>query len=115
VLTSSHALTAPAQVVELGSTVHGAAIVPHDEVVQAPTMRVDELPLGRMRDELVDQCPALVIRHAEDAIITRGRTSSCWIMVDNAIFGQIVCVVGQARSTAKRLRSASEQWPRAPS
>ena len=57
----------PAQVIELGSTVHRAAIVPNDQVVDAPAMRVNELTLGGVRDELVDQCAAIVLGHTEDA------------------------------------------------
>src|SRR5271166_7140497 len=56
----------PAQVVEFGSPVHGAAVVPHHEIAHAPAMRVDELALGRVRHELVDQSATLGIGHAED-------------------------------------------------
>ncbi len=45
----------PAQIVELGAAVHGAAIVPDDEIVDAPAMGVDELPLRGVGDEFVDQ------------------------------------------------------------
>ena len=48
----------PTQVVELGSVVHRAPIVPNDQVVDAPAMRVNELTLRGVRDELVDQCAA---------------------------------------------------------
>jgi hypothetical protein len=47
-------ITFPAQVVELGAAVHGATIVPDNEVLDTPTMRVDELPLGGMGNEFVD-------------------------------------------------------------
>ena len=57
----------PAQVVELGAPVHGAAIVPNSQVVDAPTMRVDELPLRGIGDELVNQGASVRLRHAEDA------------------------------------------------
>src|SRR6476660_8229006 len=57
----------PAQVVELRSTVHRAAIVPNDQVVDAPAMRVNELTLRGVRDELVDQCATIVLGHSEDA------------------------------------------------
>ena len=39
----------PAQIVELGSPVHRAAIVPHYEIVDPPAMGIDELPLRRVR------------------------------------------------------------------
>src|SRR5213083_1538215 len=42
-----------AQVVERGAAVHGAAIVPHHEVVDAPAVGIDELPPGGMLDQLV--------------------------------------------------------------
>ena len=35
----------PPQIVEIGTSVHGAAIVPHDEIVHPPPMGIDELPL----------------------------------------------------------------------
>ena len=57
----------PAQVVELGAAMHGAAVVPDDEVVQPPAMGVDELPLRGMGHELLDQRAAFLLRHAEDA------------------------------------------------
>ena len=45
----------PAQVIEFGSAMHGAAIVPDHQVVDTPAMRVDELPLGRVRYESIDR------------------------------------------------------------
>ena len=39
----------PAQIIELGSPVHRAAIVPHYEIVDPPAMGIDELPLRRVR------------------------------------------------------------------
>src|SRR5215831_11913392 len=62
----------PPQVVELRAAVHGAAIVPDNQVMNAPPMGVDELPLGGMGDELVDQRAAVRLRHAEDAAGMRG-------------------------------------------
>src|SRR5262245_61651057 len=56
----------PAEVVELGSPMHRAAIVPHDEVVHSPAVSVDKLPLCRVGDELINQHAALVLRHAKD-------------------------------------------------
>src|SRR5262245_9732371 len=57
----------PAQVVELRAAVHGAAIVPDNQVMNTPPMGVDELPLGGVGDELVDQRAAVRLGHAEDA------------------------------------------------
>src|SRR5262249_59843998 len=56
----------PAPIVELGSPVHRAAIVPHHEIVDPPAMGIDELPLRRVRGQLIDQCATLVLGHAED-------------------------------------------------
>src|SRR5262249_61831801 len=44
----------PAQIIELGSTVHRTAIVPHAEVAYPPAMGVNELPLRRVCDELIN-------------------------------------------------------------
>jgi hypothetical protein len=56
----------PAQIVELGPAVHRTAIVPHDEVVYPPAMGVNEMPLCRVPDELINQRTALVLGHAKD-------------------------------------------------
>jgi hypothetical protein len=42
--------------------VHGAAVVPDDEVVHTPAVGVDELPLRGVGDELVDQRAAVLLR-----------------------------------------------------
>src|SRR5436853_611730 len=44
-----------ALVVEFQPAVHGAAVVPHHQVVDPPAMGVDELPLGRVVDQLLEQ------------------------------------------------------------
>jgi hypothetical protein len=44
----------PPQIVEIGTAVHGAAIVPHDEIVHSPPMGIDELPLSRVDHKLID-------------------------------------------------------------
>jgi hypothetical protein len=49
-----------------------AAVVPHDEVVHAPAVGIDELALRRVRQQLVDQGASLGLAHAEDAV-----TSAC--------------------------------------
>src|SRR5207253_3749897 len=59
-------VTSPAQIVELGPPVHGAAVVPHDQIVQPPAVGIYELPLGDMRDQLINERSALVLRHSED-------------------------------------------------
>src|SRR6185436_20993910 len=57
----------PAQVVVVRASMHGAAVVPHHELVRAPAMRVDELRLDGVGDQAVDQRTAFLVRHAEDA------------------------------------------------
>ena len=49
----------PAQIVEVGAAVHGAAIVPDHQIVDAPAMGIDELALGGVRNELLDQRAAV--------------------------------------------------------
>src|SRR5580700_4862422 len=56
----------PAQVVEFGAAVHGAAVVPDDEIVHPPAVGVDELPLRGVRQELFDQRTAVGFGHAKD-------------------------------------------------
>src|SRR5437763_9638637 len=60
-------VAAEAQVVERRAAMHRAAIVPHHEITDAPAVGIDELPLGSVLDELVDQRTALRVAHAEDA------------------------------------------------
>src|SRR5262252_6541875 len=45
----------PAQVIELGAPMQRAAIVPNNQVIDTPSMCVDELPLGGMGDEVIDK------------------------------------------------------------
>jgi len=33
--------------------VHRAAVIPHHQIVHAPAVGINELPLGRMRDQLI--------------------------------------------------------------
>jgi hypothetical protein len=44
----------PPQIVEIGTPVHGTAIVPHDQIVHPPAVGVDELPLSRVGDKFID-------------------------------------------------------------
>ena len=57
----------PAQVVELDSPVHRAAIIPNDQVVDPPAVRVNELTLRGVRDELVDEDTAVLFGHAKNS------------------------------------------------
>ena len=45
---------------------HGAAVVPHHEIVHPPAVRVDELALGGVIDQLLDQPLGLLPGHAAD-------------------------------------------------
>jgi hypothetical protein len=46
------------QIVKCGPALHRAAIVPHDEIVDLPTVDVDELRGGRIGDERVYKRPS---------------------------------------------------------
>ena len=52
----------PSQIVEIGAAMHGAPIVPDHEIMYAPAMRVDELPLGGVREKLLDEGARLGLR-----------------------------------------------------
>jgi len=41
---------------------------PHDEIVYSPAMGVNELPLRRMCEELINQCATFMLRHAKDSV-----------------------------------------------
>src|ERR1700687_978481 len=41
-----------AQIVERGAAVHGAAVIPHHQVVDAPAVGIDEPPLGGVLEQL---------------------------------------------------------------
>jgi hypothetical protein len=47
--------------------VHGAAVVPDDEIVDAPAVRIDELPLRGVGEEFFDQRAAVRFGHAENS------------------------------------------------
>ena len=55
-------VTRPAQVIVAFTAMHGAAVVPHHEVVQASAVRMDELPLRGVIDELMQQRLVLLVR-----------------------------------------------------
>ena len=57
----------PAQIVELGPVMHGAAVIPHHQIVHAPAVAINELSLGRMRDQLIDEGTTFLLRQAENA------------------------------------------------
>src|SRR5215469_18182318 len=50
----AHHVAFPAQIVEGRAAMHGAAVVPHHEVARAPAMGVDELPLRRVPNQLIE-------------------------------------------------------------
>jgi hypothetical protein len=59
-------VAAEAEVVEGHAAVERAAVIPHQEVADAPAVNVLELALAGEREKLVDQAPGLVVRHADD-------------------------------------------------
>jgi hypothetical protein len=58
---------APLLVAEIGASVQGAAVVPHNKIADAPMVRVNELILLDVLEELVQQRPALRVVHALDS------------------------------------------------
>src|SRR5262245_49298635 len=62
----------PAQLVVVGAAMQGATVVPHDEIVQTPAMGIDELPLRRVRHQLVEQPGRFVLGQADHAHGVRG-------------------------------------------
>src|SRR5512145_217717 len=51
----------PALLVVIGAAMHDAPVVPHDEIVHAPAVRVDELALRRVCHQLVEEPRGLVL------------------------------------------------------
>src|SRR5438067_7104018 len=45
-----------------------AAVVPHDDVARLPAMPVDELVLRQLREQELEQSPALLARHAVEML-----------------------------------------------
>jgi MFS family permease len=63
---------AVAALVPRAAPVQRAAVVPHHEIAHPPAMRVHELGPGRAAEELADEIPRLVRRHAHDLARVRG-------------------------------------------
>ena len=59
-------------VVEGPRAVHGGAVVPDDEVAEAPRVAVHELRLGRVLDQVPQEEPALGHRPVDDPRRVRG-------------------------------------------
>ena len=57
---------APRVIVERIAPMHRAAVVPHDQVADAPAVRVDELALRRVLGEFVQQGLCVGIGHPAD-------------------------------------------------
>jgi hypothetical protein len=58
---------APLLIAEISAGVQGAAVIPQNEVAHAPFMRVNELILFDMYEELVEQRAAFFLVHALDS------------------------------------------------
>src|SRR5256885_14653847 len=54
------------------TAVHRRALVPYQDIADAPAVVVDEALLGRMIGELFDQRPRLLPLHADEAIRVHG-------------------------------------------
>src|SRR5947209_17726654 len=55
-----------------GAAVHRRALVPDQDIADAPAVVVDEALLGRVSGELIDQRPRLLPLHADEAMRVRG-------------------------------------------
>src|SRR5499425_1843058 len=55
-----------------GAAVHRRALVPDQDVADAPAVVVDEALLGRVSGELLDQRPRLLPLHADEAVRVHG-------------------------------------------
>src|SRR5262245_47072175 len=55
-----------------GAAVHRRALVPHQDVADAPAVVVDEALLGRVSGELIDQRPRLLPLDADEAMRVHG-------------------------------------------
>jgi hypothetical protein len=63
---------------ERRGAVHGAAVVPDDEVADLPFVTVDELGLCREFDQLAEQRLPLLDRHADNVLCVRGNVERAW-------------------------------------
>ena len=50
------------------AAMHGGAVVPHDEVANAPCVRPDKFGTGRVLEQGVEQRVAFIGGHAEDVL-----------------------------------------------
>src|SRR3989442_2533205 len=55
-----------------GAAVHRRALVPDQDIADAPAVVVDEALLGRVSGELIDQRPRLLPLHAAEAMRVPG-------------------------------------------
>src|SRR5262245_21109681 len=55
------------------AAMHGLAVVPHDEVVELPLVRVDEARLRGVLGEIAQQDARIGHRHADDPAGVRGQ------------------------------------------
>src|SRR6185312_10233904 len=54
------------------AAMHGAAVVPHDQIADAPAVPIDEARLSGEGDELLDQPAPFLDRPADDVRSVRG-------------------------------------------
>src|SRR5438094_1018318 len=55
-----------------GAAVHRRALVPYEDIADAPAVVVDEALLGRVVSELLDQRPGLLPLHADETMRVHG-------------------------------------------
>jgi hypothetical protein len=90
-----------AQVVELGSTAHRAALVPNDQVVDAPAMRVNEMTLRvahMFKRQLVRRLPKMLLPaiHSRTSVDDYVAHVDADPELDTAIFGNLGIAIGHS-------------------
>src|SRR2546429_4037271 len=84
-----------------GAAVHRRALVPDQDIADAPAVVVDEALLGRVSGELIDQRPRLLPLHADEAMRVHGideqdRPSGHRMPCDRGPLHFLILLVGHA-------------------
>src|SRR3989441_7643850 len=84
-----------------GAAVHRRALVPYQDIADAPAVVVDEALLGRVIGELLDEQPRLFPRHADEPMRMQGiyeqdRTSADRMPGDRGPLHFLILLVGRA-------------------
>src|SRR5262249_19862313 len=84
-----------------GAAVHRRALVPDQDVADAPAVIVDEALLGRVIRELFDQRPRLLLLHADETVRVHGiheqdRPPGDWMPRNGGPLHFLILLVGHA-------------------